>query len=192
MKRVFEVEAKFQIDAAQFAENIPAKLSAAGFVCEGTSFQEDHFLPVANPSDNKRVRFQQCAGKNEIFLTIKQKVLVEGVATRKEQETSLTPGEAQAVLQQAWEEAGSPAPSFSKFRNEYKGTYAGKACQVCLDSVDDNHHFMEVELLVESEEEVSRADLLVDKFAIELLGQGAFRELRSHKEMLFERMGLSH
>lgn len=192
MTPIFEVETKFRISYPQYVQELPDRLIALGFQSHGQSFQEDHFLPVAVKSDNKRIRFQHTAGVNKIMLTLKQKVEIDGVATRKEQETPLTNDEAQAMLEYARQETGRAVPSFSKFRYAFTGVYGGKQCLVCLDSVDDDNCFMEVEFLVEKEDEVARADILVDKFAIELLGENACREPRSHKEMLFERLGLTH
>lgn len=189
-KKVFEVEAKFRIGYAQLscAEALPAKLESLGFVSQGTCFQEDHFLPVACASDNKRIRFQMTNGVTEIFLTTKQKVEVDGVKTRVEEETTLTNEVAQSMLHAAASEVGATVPCFSKIRYEYDGALDGYNCKVCLDHVSDEHCFMEVEILVMDEASVAAANSLVDQFASQLLGGEPVRELRSHKEMLFERI----
>jgi len=191
-KKIFEVEAKFRISLAQLAcaEALPAKLESLGFVSQGTYFQEDHFLPVIDASDNKRIRFQLKAGVTEIFLTTKRKVEVDGVETRVEEESQLENDVAQSMLLAAASQSGAPVPCLSKIRYEYDGVLEGYNCKVCLDHVSDDHCFLEVEILVMDEASVAAANGLVEQFASQLLGGEPVRELRSHKEMFFERIAV--
>ncbi len=188
--KIFEVEAKFRIGLAQLAcaEALPEKLGALGFTSKGTSFQEDHFLSLPGASDTVRIRFQITAGVTEIFLTAKRKVEVDGVKTRVEEESKLDNEVAQTMLLAAASQVGAPVPCLSKVRYEYEGFWCGYVCKVCLDHVTDDNCFMEVEILVEDEACVAAVDAIVEQLARQLLGGEPVRELRSHKEMLFERL----
>lgn len=190
----FEVEGKWPITQPEH-RRIGGQLASLGFEFGGKSEQEDHFLPVQNPKDNRRIRFETTGDETTIDYTLKKKVNVGGVDTRQEDERMLGVDEAGEMLAQARRENGDrPLPSFSKTRTSHTGNFREYPVTVCLDAVviqADTLFFLEVEIIVTEAAQVGPANAAVDEFAAMLLGGPRERETRSHKEMLFARLGLS-
>lgn len=186
----FEVEGKWPITQPEHGR-IGGQLASLGFEYGGESQQEDHFLPVENPKDNRRIRFETTGDETTIAYTLKKKVNVGGVDTREEDERTLSVDEAGRMLDGGRAENGGPLPSFSKTRTSHTGSYNEYPVTVCLDVVDGMLFFLEVEIIVYDAGQVPEADAAVDEFATLLLHGRREREWRSHKEMLFARLGLA-
>lgn len=184
----YEVEAKYPISADEFKSLLPEKLRAGKFISRGAQLQHDYFLPVSRPTDNCRIRYETVGGITTVNYTEKRAVTANGVATREEKESVISGDEAVAIIEQS-----GYVPSYYKWRYEYAGEYHGYPCKVCLDTVEDTQpqlYFLEIEFLSSDPVTVPVMNQLIEKFAAELLGERREQEPRSHRAMLFQRLGL--
>jgi len=186
----FEIERKYRISQEEF-ERLPVRLHTEGFVREDRVSMTDTFIPAEHEGETIRLREQISeSGKTVTILTIKQWVDVAGGRERQEAESEgidSTTRECLLALGRRLNSGKGDLLSYSKARTTYSAFKKRYPVIAAFDQVsglgDYSGHYMEIEVLVNSESEVSRAREFVESFARELLGEE--REMAmSYSEML--------
>jgi len=182
-KYMIEVELKFPVASL---EKIRSHLQSLGASSEGVSIQADEYF-----NDPKRnyakldiaVRIRQ--SDDEFWLTFKGPNLDPAAKIRKEIEMPLK--DALAAEQMRGVLAGMGLVSVAKVmkrREEFVGCDDLSSVHFCLDEVTEVGGFVELELVVESQEEVEPAKLKLIALADQLGLSGSTRT--SYLEMLLK------
>ncbi|MCP4095053.1 MAG: class IV adenylate cyclase [Planctomycetaceae bacterium] len=182
-KYMIEVELKFPVASL---EEIRSHLQSLGAISEGVSVQADEYF-----NDPKRnyakldiaVRIRQ--SDDEFWLTFKGPNLDPAAKIRKEIEMPLN--DALAAEQMRGVLAGMGLVSVAKVmkrREEFVGCDDLSSVHFCLDEVTEVGGFVELELVVESQEGVEPAKLKLIALADQLGLSGSTRT--SYLEMLLE------
>ncbi len=180
---MIEVELKFPVASL---EEIRSHLQSLGAISEGVSVQADEYF-----NDPKRnyakldiaVRIRQ--SDDEFWLTFKGPNLDPAAKIRKEIEMPLN--DALAAEQMRGVLAGMGLVSVAKVmkrREEFVGCDDLSSVHFCLDEVTEVGGFVELELVVESQEGVEPAKLKLIALADQLGLSGSTRT--SYLEMLLE------
>ncbi|MCP4479199.1 MAG: class IV adenylate cyclase [Planctomycetaceae bacterium] len=180
---MIEVELKFPVASL---EEIRSHLQSLGAISEGVSVQADEYF-----NDPKRnyakldiaVRIRQ--SDDEFWLTFKGPNLDPAAKIRKEIEMPLN--DALAAEQMRGVLAGMGLVSVAKVmkrREEFVGCDDLSSVHFCLDEVTEVGGFVELELVVESQEGVESAKLKLIALADQLGLSGSTRT--SYLEMLLE------
>lgn len=180
---MIEVELKFPVASL---EEIRSHLQSLGAISEGVSIQADEYF-----NDPKRnyakldiaVRIRQ--SDDEFWLTFKGPNLDPAAKIRKEIEMPLQ--NALAAEQMQGVLAGMGLVSVAKVlkrREEFVGCDDLSSVHFCLDEVTEVGGFVELELVVESQEEVEPAKLKLIALADQLGLSGSTRT--SYLEMLLK------
>ncbi|MCP4772953.1 MAG: class IV adenylate cyclase [Planctomycetaceae bacterium] len=180
---MIEVELKFPVASL---EEIRSHLQSLGAISEGVSVQADEYF-----NDPKRnyakldiaVRIRQ--SDDEFWLTFKGPNLDPAAKIRKEIEMPLN--DALAAEQMRGVLAGMGLVSVAKVmkrREEFVGCDDLSSVHFCLDEVTEVGGFVELELVVESQEGVESAKLKLTALADQLGLSGSTRT--SYLEMLLE------
>lgn len=188
-KTHLEVERKFQISKEEFRA-LPARLLALGFQATGQVFMTDTFLPVSKEGDMMRLRVETMNDITKQILTRKKWVEIRGEREREEEEKVTSELAAGCLLELGERLAGSPLPSFSKDRDLYSRLAEDEHHKivVSLDTAeglgDYSGHYMEVELLVPVDGDVTAARLQITSLASSLLGEERAFVQMSYQDML--------
>ncbi len=183
----FEVERKYQLSRQEFDE-MPRRLRALGFSKKTDATIVDTFVPAENEGDMIRVRDETVDGLTTTVITLKQWVDVDGSRERKERESDPIDSIArESFLALGRRLAASDLMSFSKERSSFGGYRDKYRVTVALDLVSGlgrySGTYLEIEVIIESQEAVAAARAFVEKFARELIGSE--REFAiSYMEML--------
>ncbi|MBX9770235.1 MAG: CYTH domain-containing protein [Candidatus Obscuribacterales bacterium] len=190
---LLEVERKFRI-ADTVARGLPEKLLSFGFQPIGDTFMKDTFLPTESPSDMLRVREEETVKPNgaleqRIVLTAKRwMVFPDGSREREEQEEEIGLLARDGFIRLGEKITGCKLLTFSKKRSMYKGKLGEFDSVVAIDYADGlgaySGHYMEIEVLVEINRDLTDVRQKIKDHAENLLGSEAEMETMSYMDML--------
>lgn len=186
----FEVEDKHPLRQNEF-DSLPEHLRRIGFRLASRVTMTDTFLPAEAKGEMIRVRDEVSLddGRSVTILTLKRWVEVTGgERVRKETESEgLDSTVRSCLLALGRRLSDGDLPSFSKQRTTYSARRDGYNVNVALDVVEGlgeySGPYLEVEVIVKTEEEVAPARAFVEGFVVELLGEKRERSI-SYQEML--------
>ena len=186
-KSHLEVERKFRI-SAQDAMSLPARLPTKGFLPAGTVDMTDTFLPAKNEGDMIRIRRESEGSRRQILLTLKKWVVTsDGGKEREETEGSISGVVAVILMWLGRSLRGSSLLSFSKRRQLFAGTLAGRQAVISVDTVSGlgsySGTYLEIEVLVPVGEDVNGARESIYATAAQLLPD-AEQVKQSYMDML--------
>lgn len=191
----FEVERKYRLSQDEF-DTLPARLRQDGFVRAGRMIMTDTFLPAENDGELMRLRDEVSeTGRSITILTTKRWVEVAGDRERKESESEGIDSTTRECLlslgQRLQASTGKKKerelPSYTKERTTFSGYRDRFTVTVALDLASGlgeySGTYLEVEVIVFSEQEVARARAFVEGFGKELLRDERQMAI-SYREML--------
>lgn len=183
-----EVERKFRLSADE-QSLIPQKLYQLGFSRGAEVHMTDSFLPTVQAGEMFRVRVEKHATHTSRIITLKSwATTADGGKERKETERNIGTCICFLLITMGRWLNGGKLLSFDKFRRHYNSRLEGADVVVSIDKVDGlgsyAGFYLEVEILVKAECDVSKARKQILTLASKLLGEGPRQETRSYLEML--------
>jgi predicted adenylyl cyclase CyaB len=187
----YEVERKYRLSRQEYAE-MPTRLKERlQFEWLRDVVEADTFLPAEKPGDMIRIRDEKGDQATQYFLTQKTWVEVMNGKERREQEDDITSGVRDCMIAVTERLNAQPLKRLSKKRSFYQRILPeGHKVTIVLDEVANlganSGNYMEIEILVTADEDVSSARQKIAELAKILLDEDREPWAKSYKQMLDE------